>query len=311
MRDYYVLKPSLFLLLLFITFSGSFAQVTGDFRSLATGNWSASTTWQRYSSGGVWEISGIGENNPGQVPGVGSASGNVTIQNLTTVTFDMTNAVAIASLSVGSGASGVFQFETVTNRTLTITGNLSILGGAAFNVQNSGSQAGSVVIGGNLSNAGTMNIRQSATRYADIVINGTALSGNGTYTALRNVTIGGAVTNSSTSQINLYGDLTCNNTLTCSAGTISFVGATAQNLNGTANSTFSNLDIRNTGTAVTVGGTVSIITVSGALTMNAAGTPSFSLGTTLSTFSVGTTFTMANVGTTFDFGTTVAKTVTV
>ena len=87
----------LILLFLFVlSFTNDYAQVTGDFRSLATGNWSAPGSWQRYSSTGVWQNSGVGENSPGQVPGVGIANGNVTILNGHTVTFDMSNATAIA-----------------------------------------------------------------------------------------------------------------------------------------------------------------------------------------------------------------------
>ena len=43
------------------------SQVNGDFRSTATGNWSTSTTWQRYN-GATWDASGAGSNNPGQTP---------------------------------------------------------------------------------------------------------------------------------------------------------------------------------------------------------------------------------------------------
>jgi len=286
-----------------------YAQSTGDFRSAGSGLWSASGTWQRYSSTGVWQNSGVGENSPGQVPGAGVAGGNVTILNTHTVTLDITNAVAIASLTIGSGASGILQFETVTSRTLTITGNLSLLTGGQFNVQNAGAQTGSVIVGGNLSNTGTITFRQSATRYSDITINGTAISGNGTYT-LRSATIGGPVTNNSTSTINLNGSLTCNNTLTCSAGTISFMGGVAQSLNGTANPVFNNLDIRTNNTAVTVGGTIAAITVNG--TFNIQSNPtSLNLGTALTSMSVAGSFTMVAGNTTLDFGTTTAKTVTI
>ena len=247
----------------------NYAQVTGDFRSAAGGVWSASATWQRYSSTGVWQNTGVGENNPGQVPGVGVASGSVTIQNTDTVTLDITNATSITNLTIGGGVSGILQFETVANRTLTLTGNLSILVGAAMNVQNAGVQAGSIVVGGNLSNAGTINIRRLATRYADMTINGTTLSGNGTYTSFRNLIIGGAITNSSASVINIYGDLTCNNTFTCSTGTINFANGTAQNLNGTTNPTFNNFAIATAATYLTLSG-ISGLTVNGTFTMTNA-----------------------------------------
>ncbi len=278
-------KRLLFFLFLFVmSFKNDYAQVTGDFRSAGTGAWSAPGTWQRYSSTGVWQNTGVGENNPGQVPGVGAANGNVTILNTHTITLDITNATSIASMTIGSGASGILQFETVNSRTLTIAGNLSIMNGAAFNVQAAGVQAGSVIVGGNLSVAGTINLRRLATRYADITINGTTISGNGTYTSLASVTIGGAVTNSSTSVINIYGDLTCNNTFTCSAGTINFRGGVAESINGTTDPTFNNLSIATNATYVTLSG-IGGIDVSG-------------------------NFTMAN-NSTFDFGTGSARTVTI
>ncbi len=254
-----------------------FAQVTGDFRSNATGSWSAPGTWQRYSSTGTWQNSGVGENSPGQVPGVGAASGNVTIRNGNTVTLDITNATAIASLTVGGGASGVLQFETASNRTLTVTGDVSVLAGASFNVQNGGTQNGSIIVGGNFSNAGTINFRQSATRYADITINGSTISGNGTYSAMRNITIGGAITNSSTSTFNIYGNFTFNNSFSCTAGTLNFLGGTTINLAGTTAPTFNNMSIATNSTIVALTG-ISGLTVNGNFTMSNTSTFDFGSG---------------------------------
>ncbi len=310
MKYIFTLTRYLFVFLLLIISTTVFSQVTGDFRSGGSGNWGTAGTWQRYSSSGTWQNSGAGENNPGQVPGVGVASGNVTILNGHTVTLNITNATAISSLTIGTGTA-VVQFETTTNRTLTITNGLTISAGCSLNVQNTGTQAGSIVVGGTLSNAGTINLRQTTTRYADITLNGTSLTGNGNYTALHDLIIGGNVTNNSTSTINLYEDLTCNNTFTCSAGTISFMGATAQNLNGTTNPTFNNFDVRNGSTVVNVGGTLSTITVNGTVLLNTGTANALNLGTTLTAFTANSTFTMSTASTSFTFGTAVAKTVTI
>jgi hypothetical protein len=285
--------------------------VTGDFRSAATGNWATAGTWQRYSSGGAWQNANTGENNPGQVPGLGGTGGNVTIQNTHIVTLNTTNTTAIASLTIGGGASGTLQFETTNNRTLTITGGLTIAAGGALNTQNLGVQAGSIIIGGTLSNAGTISLRQTAARYADITLNGTSLTGNGTYTSLHDLIIGGTVTNNSLSTINLYGDLTCNNTLNCTAGMISFVSGAGQNLNGTTNPILNNLDVRNTSTSVSIGGSLTSVTVSGTVALNTGTANALNLGNTLTSFTVGSTFTMTTASTSFNFGITVAKTVTI
>jgi len=58
-------------------------QTTGDFRSTATGTWGTSTTWQRFN-GSAWQSSGVGANNPGQVP---TASSSVFIQTDHAVTL--------------------------------------------------------------------------------------------------------------------------------------------------------------------------------------------------------------------------------
>jgi hypothetical protein len=293
------LRGGLFLYFIGLLFSQNlFAQTTGDFQSAASGSWSAAGTWQRYSSGGVWQASGIGENNPGQVPGVGAASGNVTIQNTHTITLDITNATAIASLTIGQGASGILQFETVTNRTLTITGGLTIAVGAQFNVQNAGTQNGLIVVGGNLSNSGTINFRQTAARYTDLSISGSTISGNGVY-SLRGLAIGNTITNSSTSIFNLYGDLSCNGALTCSAGTLNFQLGGAQNLNGSVNPTFNNFSTAINGTSVTMGGTLTGMTVNGTFTMS--NTSTFDFGTSARTVDVignftGITITMQGAG---------------
>ena len=61
----------------------SMSQTAGDFRTAASGTWTTSTTWQRYN-GTTWNPSGVGANNPGQVP---SAVANVFIQSTHTVTL--------------------------------------------------------------------------------------------------------------------------------------------------------------------------------------------------------------------------------
>ena len=311
MRSISTVKCFIFSFFIILSITNGWSQVAGDFRSAGSSNWSLPGTWQRYSSGGAWQSSGTGENSPGQVPGLSGVSGNVTIQNAHTVTLNITNTTPITSLTIGTGATGVLQFETATNRTLTIAGGLSILAGGALNVQNTGIQAGSIVVGGTLSNLGTINLRRSASEYADITLNGTSLTGNGTYTALHDLIIGGSVTNNSTSTINLYEDLTCNNTFNCTAGMISFVGGAGQNINGSVNPTFNNFDVRNGSTSVSVAGTLTSITVNGTLALNTGTANALNLGSTLTSFDVASTFTMTTLSTSFNFGLSVAKTVTI
>ena len=276
-------KNFLFLLLLVVTLSSGFAQVntsTGIFWN-TPGNWSLGHT--PLPAEDVVINTSMAMNMP---------AGLFTVNSLTVNTGK--------TLTIGNS---------VTAQTIGVTTFVTTSGTGAI-IVGAFAATHSLTIGGTLTNAGTFNMLTATGQLCNVTVNGTSITGNGAYT-FNNLVIGGVISNTSTSTINIRGDLTCNNTFTCSTGMISFVGAVAENLNGTTNPTFFNLDLRNAGTAVTVGGTLSNITVSGALTMNAAGTPSLNLGTTLSTFSVGGNFTMANAGTTFDFGTTVAKTVTI
>lgn len=71
-------KVYLFILFFFSVsvYSFSFGQVAGDFRSATSSDWNTSTTWERYN-GTTWEASGVGANNPGNIP---SATNSVFIQ---------------------------------------------------------------------------------------------------------------------------------------------------------------------------------------------------------------------------------------
>jgi hypothetical protein len=88
-----------------------FAQKT--FTATTSGKWSTM----------VWDQTGT----PGP-------QDNVIIPDADTVTFDSKN-IAINDLTVGGGASGVFQFSKVDTTSLVINGNLLVQAGASFKVQ--------------------------------------------------------------------------------------------------------------------------------------------------------------------------------
>lgn len=91
-----------FLILLCLGFSLQVSsQVNGDFRSTATGNWSTSTTWQRYN-GATWDASGAGSNNPGQTP---TSTNAVWIQTAHVVT--LTANASCNDLHIASGTTAV------------------------------------------------------------------------------------------------------------------------------------------------------------------------------------------------------------
>jgi hypothetical protein len=109
--------------------SVAWTQAAGDFRSLATGNWSATGTWERYSSTATWEAFGVGDNTGTGIPASTSA---VVIRDGHTVTIDQAS-TTVASLTVGEGASGILAYDATSARALTVNGNLTVsLGGSSL-----------------------------------------------------------------------------------------------------------------------------------------------------------------------------------
>src|SRR5260221_8662652 len=77
-------------------YKSSHAQVADDYRTRATGNWSATTTWQRFD-GVAWQnVTGV---IPNTVPT--SGDGNITILNGHTVT--VASAATFDQIAVNSG----------------------------------------------------------------------------------------------------------------------------------------------------------------------------------------------------------------
>ncbi|HSN75183.1 MAG TPA: fibronectin type III domain-containing protein, partial [Anaerolineae bacterium] len=149
----------------------------------AGGLWSSTATW----SGGV----------------LPSAGDNVTISDGCTVTID--TAATINNLTVGTGASGILQFETTTGRTLTVNGSVTIASGGIFQSAASGTVTTHLLsVGTNFVNNGTLDFSTNTnTAGAELrFVNATnnTLSGTGTVTDLRLLTLskgGGTITTGS------------------------------------------------------------------------------------------------------------------
>jgi Fibronectin type III domain/FG-GAP-like repeat len=106
------------------------------------GNWSLATTW----AGGV----------------VPTAGDNVTIVDGATVTID-TAAVAL-NVTVGQGATGILQWETVANRTLTVGQAVTIASGGTFKTGAVGTVNTHVLsVGTDLTNNGTLDFSTTGT----------------------------------------------------------------------------------------------------------------------------------------------------
>ena len=152
------------------------AQTTGDFRSVGTGNWGTSGTWERYSSGGVWQASGIGENNPGQVPT--NAATTITVQgghNVTVAAPATSKALVVnGTLTLGTqtvnattfaiSGTGTITISTgtitagdITSSTITASGAATINCAGLWNVTNFTASTSSVIF------TGTANVNSANT----------------------------------------------------------------------------------------------------------------------------------------------------
>ncbi len=103
------------------------AQTTGDYRSVATGNWDALAVWQRYNG-----VSWLTPTAPQGYPGQNTGTGVVTIQSGHTLTLNASPAHLLGSLVVEG------SYTTTNNtRTITIAGDLTIAANASFNLSRS------------------------------------------------------------------------------------------------------------------------------------------------------------------------------
>ena len=130
--------------IIFFAFSAKPAQA-GSCASAATGNWATAATW------GI----GCGTGGSAQVPVAGDS---VTISNGHTVTYNVTTGVALSSVTVGQGTSGILTFgSNTTARTMNVTGtggNFTIAAGGTV-TGNASSAANHVLnIAGNFTNNG-------------------------------------------------------------------------------------------------------------------------------------------------------------
>ncbi|MEI6506845.1 MAG: T9SS type A sorting domain-containing protein [Bacteroidota bacterium] len=92
----------------------------GDFRSAATGNWSATSSWQTYSSIGTWVSASVAPTTASFV------SKNVTILNGHTITADGTATQYCKNLTINNG--GILYAAGATARFINVYGNITCNG---------------------------------------------------------------------------------------------------------------------------------------------------------------------------------------
>lgn len=164
-------------------------------------------------------------NNAGRwsCPGVPGAADDVIIADGHTITLN--TSVTINSLQVGQGTSGSLDIgNNNTNRTLTVSGNVTVNAGASLITSGNG---GNVLnIGGDLVNDGTFDLNIGGSD-ADVFFNGTAaqsISGSGATMDLNSITISNTTQPVTTSRnFAVAGTMTVNNGATFNVSTSAVV----------------------------------------------------------------------------------------
>lgn len=246
--------------------NGTIDEQTGDYRSIATGNWSVPATWERFN-GTAWVAAVAYPTSADNI--ITIRSGHTVTQNIASPSLDQVvvasgGILIAANCTYANNGPGddfqIFGTYTITSGCggLGCCGNFRIKAGGVINVNNGGAlftdldiDAGGVLNiniafnhSGKLTNYGTINVSQPVTI-------------NGTYGALFNYgTISGSssITNSSTG----VGNGHCiNNGSISLGGNYTFNGSVAQQLNGTGTLTVASLIVTNAA-GVSLGGSQNI-----------------------------------------------------
>lgn len=268
--------------------------------SVATGNWSAQTTWGAAGTGCAGAAGGI----PGAADTVtigathtvtltapaaatsisvtaataangvvlagnalavsGAVTMNATSTNNITSTFNVgAGTLTAASIAINGGVGQRVALMTVSTGTITATGNITFAG-TAGNARFTSTGASTVNVGGNFGSGGTLTTTNTGT----INFNGAAAQSIGAYTTYNNVTI-----NKSAGTATLLGATTMTGALAVTGGTLdnaTFALGVGGNLtvNGVLTGTTGAITL--SGAAATIDGTGSITSTTGALRITAA-----------------------------------------
>jgi fibronectin-binding autotransporter adhesin len=267
----------------------AFSTITDYFKSQASGNWSTASNWLSSPDNSTWGLSTV-------VPT--SSATSITIQNPNTVTVDLNNQTA-SSLIIANGSTltnnggnnfsvtgnwtnngGTFNPQT---GTVTFTGNNAAINGTAAvqtfnNIIVNKTSGQTLTVGGSTA---TLNVGGTFTETsgnftapASMTVTGTTTLTAGTLTAGSNLTVNSDWTNDGA-------------TFTPGSGTVTFNGSATQNIDGSVVSqTFNNMTISGSG-GVTLGGSTTALTITGATTIATATNLELPFGCTLTCSSSG------------------------
>ena len=171
-----------FLLFTFGSIIQLFGQVSGDYRSKATGVWNANTTWEKYTN--QWA-----DALPGDYPGKSSTAGTVTIRSGFNGTLNVNAACNELIIGTGANVTSILTFNI--NTVLTVSGDVTLGNVGQRRGSINMTRGGLLQIGGTLTapnlgtwtpGGGTVEYNGSAqTLYSD-TYNNLILSGSGAKT---------------------------------------------------------------------------------------------------------------------------------
>ncbi len=268
-------RLSVIFLLWFSTINFLSAQVTGDYRSYATGNWSDVSKWDRYN-GSSWVNNPVAFGYPGQ----NSVPGTVTIRSGHVITVNVSPAYHIGAITITGTTTTTLTLSSVT---LNIDGTINIIHtgtSGTTNVTldvNTGTVNCNAVVytqSGNNNRDCNITISTGALNVSNNIIFGATLQRN-------NLTISG------TGTLTMDGSFSGSAAVSYGTGsTVSYSTSGEQTIDATYTSIYYNLNLFGSGTK-TLGGA---ITVNGDI--NISGTAEFADAGYQITGSSGKTFTL-------------------
>jgi hypothetical protein len=167
----------MFIILLFVlSVSDSLATV---YYSRTSGNWNDPATWWTEATGSII--------NSGTYPAPGDIA-NIMDGHTITITHDE----ACDHLYIGGGKSGILQFGTAGNYTLSVSGNIIVGAHAIFHYASNSGRKHNLSLKGNFTNHGIVSFCYDGDDYVSITFGGSGtsnVSGTGTWISLAYMTL--------------------------------------------------------------------------------------------------------------------------
>lgn len=214
------------LFLLAVLFPCTLFSQAGYYRSIGSGNWSNTGTWE-YSIDNIDPYVAITTEG---YPGQSGTPTSVLVRNAHTVVLEVTLANSVTDLTIGEGISGTLTFgNNTTARSITVDGDLVVVTGATLDVA-ANNAVHTLSVGDDITADGTISAFTASDQVLNVTITGTAsvISGSGSV-EFNNLTINHAGTSTISVNVNIRDTFNITNSATVDIGTTTFNGSGAAN----------------------------------------------------------------------------------